>query len=78
MKNCRVFEIKCKMDINGNMTFVIKDFRNNKTKRFYQDYNKDWQDQAVKYLETKGINILYKAESKEGYFLVTDNFNIMI
>jgi hypothetical protein len=81
LKNLRAFEIKFIPVTNLRGARVsINDLRHNKRKIIPFDYEQsNIKDMANDYLKfSLGIICLYGCETKKGYIILTDNFNIMI
>ena len=78
--NYRMFEVKYVGATNSNNSRVnIKDLRFNKSKTINYNYElSNIHDMAQQYLESKGIELVGKAESKNGYLMWTSDFNITI
>lgn len=80
MKNVRFFEIiyKGPTERSGSRV-LIRDLRHEKRRILSYDYSyNSITDQAIEYLEKKGIAIVYKGESIKGYLLCSENFDIQI
>lgn len=80
LKNLRAFEIKYISPTNTKGARIgINDLRHNKKRFIAFDYElTNIKDMANNYLKSLGINCLYSCETKKGYIILTDNFNIMI
>jgi len=80
LKNLRAFKIKYIGATNSRGSRVsIKDLRNNKTLIIAYDYEfNNICDMANKYLNSIGIECLFRCEYENGYILLTNNFDVMI
>lgn len=80
MKNLKTFEVTyIGATNNQGSRIIIQDFLKNEVKYIPYNYNyNNCMDGAIEFLESKGIEILYTSESKKGYFLHTNNFNVSI
>lgn len=80
LPNLRAFEIKYQGPTNHRGSRVkITDLRFNKSVTISYQYKYDNTfDQAVDFLKTKEIEIISKAEGKECYILLTNNFTNQI
>lgn len=80
MKKFRAFTIKYIRAINYKPSKIeILDEWNNKRKIISYDYEyNNIYEMAQAYLESKQIPIVGVAETKNGYLLFSENFNILI
>ena len=79
-KNLRAFEITYISPTNTKGSRVkIRDLRFEKTKIIPYDYELNHiGEMAIVYLNGQGINCLFKCESKNGYIVLTDDFETQI
>lgn len=80
LPNLRAFEVKYQGPTNHRGSRVkITDLRFNKSVTIGYKYEYDNTfDQATDYLNTKGIQVISKAEGKDCYILLTNDFTNQI
>lgn len=80
LKNLRAFEVTYLPPTNNKgARLAINDLRHKKRKIISFDYEQnDISLMADAYLKSKGIINLYRCETKKGYILLTENFELQI